>query len=376
MAGATEETPLLATGNPGSISNWKQPASSDEIKDVRKKLRVPAAWELVVMNMGMSLGYSVYVLTAWLYCALMKDHIFPNCGAVWTKDSFSFMALLCKACVLAFWSLPLYCCVVVLGIFYRNVLNSWLYYEFASHRLHLDYTNVSFFSAFSVISMIVWGVVGCTMYFFRDLSVVAVLWGVKSTIPYWIPLLSFLGMLYTSWDLELSLISLAKYVEDDLEWSQQHLLQTYLVRDYVAEAAWKKLKIEGKLPKKGTMADLIKVLAEEVSAMQQAGTAAGANPYLLAVLSKSYWVTDLLYYDDLKDERTSGFHSWFTAFMWFVFFCGIFIVYMFSCTVVSVFHAELHSIIGDWAWYFSVEPIVAMGPPSSITSLFLFFKGL
>jgi len=364
---ATEATPLLPAGNPGNIANWKQPASDDELKDVRKRLRVPQAWELVVLNMGMSLGYSVYVLTAWLYCALMKEHIFPNCGPVWTKDSFGFMALICKMCVLAFWSLPLYCCVVVLGIFYRNVLNSWLYYEFAGHRLHLDYTNVSFFSAFSVLSMIAWAVVGCTMYFFRDLTFVALLWGIKSTIPYWIPIISFLGMLYTTWDLELSLISVAKYVEDDLEWSQKHLMQTYLVRDYVAQAAWKKLKKEQKLPKNGNMADLVKILATEVAAMQREGQSEGEKQWLLAVLSKEYWVTDLLYYDDLKDERTRGFHSWFTAFMWFVFCCGIIVLYLFMCTTFSVFHAELHSIIGSWAWYFSVGPIVAMGPPSDLS---------
>jgi hypothetical protein len=367
MTRATEETPLLPEGNPGNIANWKQPANDDELEDVRKKLRVPKAWELVVLNMGMALGYSVYVLTAWLYCALMKKNIFPNCGPIWSNDSLSITALLCKLCVLAYWSLPLYCCVVVLGIFYRNVLNSWLYYEFASHRLHLDFTNVPFFSAASVLSMIVWAAVGCTMYLFRDMSLMSLLWGIKSTIPYWIPIGSFLGMLYTSWDLEVALLSVAKYVEEDLEWSQNHLLLTYLVRDYVAQAAWKKLKKEKKLPKGGNIRDLLKILVEEAAKMQKEGAPPSKKPFLLAVLTKEYWVTDLLYYDDLKDERTSGFHSWFTAFIWFVFFCAIMILYMFSCTVFSVFRAELDPIIGKWAWYFSVEPIVSMGPPTGMS---------
>lgn len=366
---ATEATPLITPGNPGNIANWQQPSNEDDVKDVRVKLGVPTAWQLVVLNMGMSLGYSVYVLTAWLYCALMKDHIFPSCGPVSTKDGFHFYALLCKTCVLAFWSLPLYCCVVVLSIFYRNVLNAWLYYEFASHRLHLDFTNVSFFAAFSVRSMIVWALAGCTMYWFRDFTAIALLWGIKSTIPYWIPIGSFLGMLYTSWDLEVTLIAVAKFVEDDLEWSQSHLLKTYVIRDYVAAAAWKKLKKENKLPKGEDMASHLKTLATEVATMQKDGSVKPKQPFLLDVLAPDYWVTDLLYYEDLKDERTSGFHSWFLAFKWFVFFCSIIIVYMFSCTLFSVFHAELAGIIGEYAWYFSVEPIVAMGPPTgSMTS--------
>jgi hypothetical protein len=205
------------------------------------------------------------------------------------------------------------------------------------------------------------------MYFFREMTFVALLWGIKSTIPYWIPVVSFLGMLYTSWDLEVSLISVAKYVEEDLEWSQQHLLQTYVVRDFVAQATWKKLKKERKLPDKLDMAALLKVLAEDVAVMQKDGQSEAKNPFLLDVLSGDYWVTDLLYYEHLEDSRTSGFHSWFVVFKWFVFFCTIIVLYLFTCTVFSVFSAELSSIIGSWAWYFSVGPIVAMGPPTGMS---------
>ena len=41
---------------------------------------------MVLLNAGMAFGYCVYVLTSWVYCALMSPHVFPRCEEVWPPD--------------------------------------------------------------------------------------------------------------------------------------------------------------------------------------------------------------------------------------------------------------------------------------------------
>merc|ERR1719214_267154 len=56
----------------------------------------------------------------------------------------------------------------------------------------------------------------------------------KMTIPYWLPLFSFLGVLYASWDLETRLLSLSKYVEREFDDAKIHIDTSLFMPDYVA----------------------------------------------------------------------------------------------------------------------------------------------
>merc|ERR1719281_2424367 len=58
------------------------------------------------------------------------------------------------------------------------------------------------------------------------------------TLPYWSPILSFSCMLIMTWDLERRLLSVAKLVEEDVEWANEHMVNSYFLKDFVAEAAF------------------------------------------------------------------------------------------------------------------------------------------
>merc|ERR1719310_2111353 len=116
-------------------------------------------------------------------CAFIPVH------KTFTDMSHLWFVPLCKLACLAFWCLPLLCITVVVGIYYRNCLQMQIYYEMAAHRILLDYTPISFFKAPSVWCIIVMAILGATMYFFYEWSADVVVYRVKFTVPYWIPIL-------------------------------------------------------------------------------------------------------------------------------------------------------------------------------------------
>merc|ERR1719197_1947553 len=79
------------------------------------------------------------------------------------------------------------------------------------------------------------------MYLLRGSDKLA-LADVEMTLPYWFPVLSSLGLLYTNWDLETRLLSLSKFVEEDPEWAKHYHNQCYFIRDNVASVAFARVQ--------------------------------------------------------------------------------------------------------------------------------------
>merc|ERR1719428_1343609 len=61
--------------------------------------------------------------------------------------------------------------------------------------------------------------------------------GILQTLPFWFPILSRFLLLYFQWDLEKRLVSVAKLVENDVEWAGNHVKHSFFLRDYIAEKA-------------------------------------------------------------------------------------------------------------------------------------------
>merc|ERR1719160_308208 len=66
--------------------------------------------------------------------------------------------------------------------------------------------------------------------------------GILQTLPFWMPVISFGVMLYSTWDLEKRLVSVAKLVENDVEWAGNHVKNSFFLRDYLAEEAFQNVQ--------------------------------------------------------------------------------------------------------------------------------------
>merc|ERR1719161_1661722 len=203
---------------------------------ISDKFDVPTSAQLVMTQILMTLGYMAYMMSSWLDTAMRHKELFPVCNEYWASSHF-FLPLMSSACVssiLIYWTFPIFCCLVLLMFFYRDLLLTQMYYVMFAHQVHLDFRNISFFGAVSVRIMLSWCVLCVLMY---PLTGTTGVHGILQTLPFWMPVISFGVMLYSTWDLEKRLVSVAKLVENDVEWAGNHVKNSFFLRDYIAEKA-------------------------------------------------------------------------------------------------------------------------------------------
>lgn len=224
--------------------------------------------------------------------------------------------------------------------------------------------NIGFFQAPMVIVMIVWMVLCLLVYPMTwSLSFSKIL----MTMPFWIPVLSFGFFLFCQWDLETRLLSVCKFVEGDVEWANKHMMESYFLRDYVAEAAFhnvlKKLEKQSQPPKL-TMGEYFMLICEEAERMYETGTQPTedlASKTLIASWSSRYWVKLLIYSEYIVDEEAKKFHWWFGIYKAFtVFFVVFFLGLAFITTVAHMHNQGLipSSPLTEWVHldYLSIIP--------------------
>lgn len=343
----------------------------------RHHYEYPEIHALCAMQFGMSLGYIAYTMTAWLYLGTIKEELFPDCDHVWSEP---FLRWGCETTVLAFWMFPLFCCFFLLCFFYRDLLCTRLYYEMLAHNVFLDFENVDFTQSSAVRLMLVWMFVALLMY---PMSGVVFSWRkLKLTITYWLPLLSFVGLLYASWDLETRLLSLAKYVEREFESAKDHMSNSVFMQDHLCEVAFDDVQQHAhRVRKIHTTGSYIRAivkraqgLVEEV-ADQELRDARKARSIMhsrfLVVFSSTFWVSRLLYCPSLDDYRAQRFRKWFRWYKLYTFSLLPFLAYLMFATVITHFHHQ-HIIPTSWLTkWFNVENflIVPVGPEPELLEL-------
>lgn len=283
----------------------------------------------------------------------------------------------CFTTSLLFWTFPLFCCIVLLLYFYRDLLHTRLYYEMFAHRVHIDFMNIGFFQSFMVQIMIAWWL--CTLLKY-PLTGTLTFQRILLTLPFWIPVASFTAMLYTQWDLESRLLTVAKFVETDVEWANEHMAVSYFIRDYEAEVAYKNVAIELNKEKPAPRLDtgeLIAKIINEAARMNDAGEEADENQASKTILDSwlpSYWVKQLLYSPYLHDKHAQNFHTWYR--MYFIFTCVMILILLVlaTMTVITLLKDQAliaESIVTDWLaldYFGELVKQVPVAPPGTSES--------
>lgn len=344
----------------------------EHAEQMRHHFDYPEIHALCFLQIGMSLGYCAYTTTAWLYVGAVRHSLFPDCSKVWTEP---LMRWTCETTVLAFWTYPIFCCLLLLSFYYRDLLCTRLYYEMLAHNVFLDFENVDFLQSSAVRLMLLWMVVAIGMYPMSGPTAFLTLTPYKMTIPYWLPLFSFLGLLYASWDLESRLLSLAKYVEREFDQAKDHMGNSVFMRDHLCEVAFEDVQKHaldsGKVHTTGSyISAIVKRASSLVAEVHESELAKRKqsrsilHSRFLVVFSSTYWISKLLYCPTLDDYRAKRFRKWFKLYKFYTYILLIFLMYLTIATVVT--HLRHQQIINA-SWFttaFNVEHflIVPVGP--------------
>merc|ERR1719359_1135545 len=195
----------------------------------------------------------------------------------------------------------------------------------------------------------------------------------KMTVPYWLPLFSFLGLLYASWDLESRLLSLSKYVEREFDKAKDHMGNSVFMRDHLCEFAFRHAQKHAmESGKNHSTGSYIRAIVKKAQAVVQEVTEEELKDQhkgrsilhsrFLVVFSNTYWVSNLLYCPTLDDYRATRFRKWFKLYKGYTYVLLAFLSYLMVATCVSHLHHQ-HLIGASWLTRsFSIEPFLIVRP--------------
>lgn len=334
MQSCSETTPLLHRRiEAGMIEN------EDEAEIARHRFTYPTAFEMIALQAVGTLSYLGYVGTSWLYCSFQRDKLFPDCGTMWPDNVL--LRGTCEGSFIIFWTFPLFCCMVLLMLSYRDVLHTRIWFECLAHKVLLDFENVCVYESPCIQVMIGYAVLTLPFYYFaHNLEIGAFL----ATLPYWIPLVSYSFILVSNWDLETRLLSLAKFVEFDPAWSFHHVNHCFFLRDFVAKEAYFNVCNRREIDDIRTTGSLIRAVTEEASGMwERDDELKETNFYNTDIhysLLRNYWVTNLLWNENLQDARAIKFRRYFRIFTIYNGFMFALLFYLYISTIISHLHAR------------------------------------
>lgn len=316
------------------------------------KFDIPRSYQLAMTQMALSLGYTAYMMTSWFDTSLRHKILFPQCTDYWASWTLTaqWMSWGCVGTILLYWTFPIFCCQVLLLYFYRDLLQTRMYYMMFAHQVHLDFMNVPFFAAPSVRMMIAWMLFCFMMY---PLAGIVTFRRVLQTLPYWIPVGSFFGMLYSQWDLESRLVSVSKLVENDVVWAGRHVRNSFFLRDYIAEEAFQKVREQldeqKPAPQLSTSEYILQIalMAEKIhednlhdEEGHQERLKKRASTTIFHAVSPWYWGHQFLYSPYLVDARAQNFHVWFRIYFAFTLVLMLILAFFAISTILTLLHMQ------------------------------------
>jgi hypothetical protein len=177
--------------------------------------------------------------------------------------------------------------------------------------------------------------------------------GILQTLPFWFPILSRFLLLYFQWDLEKRLVSVAKLVENDVEWAGNHVKNAFFLRDYLAQEAFRKvlkhLDKQQPPPQLSTGEYIFQIAykAEELheknlhmETSHEKELQDKASTTIFHALSPWYWVNQFLYSPYLVDDRSQNFRFWFRIYLVFTIVFMLILVFLSISTILTLLNMQ------------------------------------
>jgi len=166
----------------------------------------PQPWFLCLYNVGMSMVMSATVIGAFFFLLAAPGEDSPKCYGFEGR----WMRIACTTTVLCFWTYPVVCCLSVVLLYGKLMLDSRLYYEFLLHRVFLLYDEDWPCKSPLVVFLFVYAALAIA-----SLGWVCASKGiglhVYSSMAYLMPVLSFLVTLATQWSVVVQLAPLPTF---------------------------------------------------------------------------------------------------------------------------------------------------------------------
>jgi len=368
----------------------------------------------------MSFMTSITVVGSLFFLLAAPEKVSPHCYAHKNLVTRGF----CTASTLAFWTYPVVCCLFVVLVYAKNLVDQRTYYEFLLHKVVIGYGKVQAWKNPVVLALLVYAMTAFSaLVWYHYSQVNAEVAHIYSSLAYITPIISFLAVIFTQWSIQGKLITLPNFLSD-YDWAVQHLNASrcytvdnlyvgYLCMEHELDQSDETLDTPKMVALVEHYANKVSTAAKAAAADAataddvEAGNAATADSAgtdaaepgvsttlpegqkdsflnkkelivsetdkkviakVLATKEYVYWEVRMLFNPRLQDERSQSFRNWALAYMVSVIFAILLSVYIFVCCLVTCLEIERVLIPGSTAWgythYFSLRPDMEHGGSS------------
>lgn len=375
-----------ANGDVMPAGSTSLPKVQPEVTADEGKFACPKPWYLAMLTAAMSAMTSITVAGALLFLLAAPEKVSPHCYTHTSKVT----RTLCTASTVCFWTYPVVCCLFVVLVYAKNLVDQRLYYEFLLHKVVIGYGKMQAWKSPVVLMLLCYALCACSALVWHGLSKTVIqVSHVYRYLAYITPIISFLAVILAQWSIQGKLVTLPNFLAD-YNWAMQHLSASrcYSVDDVHAgfnalELVLKKTDAHLKTPRLVALVEhytrivVARRCSRDLEAMEgqpQEGTertdddaklvvseaeaklvaeAGGGNEYF-------YWQFRLLFNPRLQDDRSQNFRNWALAYMVTVMLVVILSVYLYICCLVTCLEIERVLVPGTQAHalmhWFSLHP--------------------
>lgn len=365
-----------------------------------EKFDCPQPWLLALLTMAMSAMTSITVAGSLFFLLAAPEKVSPHC-----YEKMPVARFFCTGSTIAFWTYPVVCCLFVVIVYAKNLVDQRTYYEFLLHKVIIGYGKNPPYKQPVVLALLVYALCAfSTLVWYHYSQTSVAITHVYSSLAYITPIISFLAVIFTQWSIQGKLVTLPNFLED-YDWARKHLnasrcysVETlhagYLCLEHQMEYSDEQVDTQRmvalvehfsqtveKTPrnssveeskdgevvatKKGLVADIEELVAEVEELASEAEQALVIK--MEEALSKEwvYWEVRLLFNPRLQDDRSQSFRNWALAYMLSVILAILMSVYIFVCCLITCLEIEkvLTPNMVSWQYthYFSLRPDLGGG---------------
>lgn len=317
---------------------------------------------MVLRNIAAAMLQVAVVLGAYFFMQSSGHHFTPHCTKYHGPDIIEFStkkeklnAYACYATTLSFWTYPIVCPMIVIAVYWKNLLDKRLFYECLLNRIFLRYANKSYLCSPTFWFMLVYLATGLSSIFYIRESPA---WSVRplqelifGLLAYLSPIFAFLIVLFSHWSANSHLVSLPQFVLRDHHKAVQLLNSCTFLRAtefryafWAAERLLERVQYEERMSFDLNTSEFMRLVLDQHEGQLDGKLSFWNEIECSCRCWRPYWVTQVLYLDCVRDWRSWRFR----------FFSGFYDVFMFAAVLVFL-----------WSFAYTVQKFVAFqgAPP-------------
>eukprot|EP00397_Hematodinium_sp_SG-2012_P027192 GEMP01028556.1.p1 GENE.GEMP01028556.1~~GEMP01028556.1.p1 ORF type:complete len:484 (+),score=71.84 GEMP01028556.1:298-1749(+) len=273
----------------------------------------------------------ILLLASWAYCVRSfhrnkDEYIFPSCDAICSSAVTSAM---CHISFLSTFTFPLWCMLVTIWVFARQLVYLQLYDELLPYRIHLNVHKEPLYASGILHVLILYFLLGVGTVYFNGTWDAIPGHNISATwlIAYYSPMGAFLTTFVSEWDVHAEMLTLSEGLQiANADWVRWFWLKMVVVEEFAFAHAYSSYLTERKRRRQARLLGIsdwkkhnlgiqvVRVVAKLASAKGQAELKFARSKFIGKPFAQPWWAWRCLQDCAFANDRTEQWRRHFRVF--------------------------------------------------------------